>query len=128
MLSQIKIKHFKKEKEMVVWKGWGLAIVGFIFLFVLPIELLVEHYFGIGQYKALAWPIPLAILLGAIPTTLVGIMLNNKAARVLIDSETGEKVELKPENSLFLIPMQYWGLILVALSVWMYLDNIGFSL
>jgi len=112
---------------MVVWKGWGLAIVAFIFMFVLPIELLVEHYFGEGQYKALAWPIPLAVLLGAIPTTLVGMRLNNKPARVLIDAETGEKVELKPNHSLFWIPMQYWGIILVGLSTWMYLDNIGFS-
>lgn len=111
---------------MVVWKGWGLSIVGFIFIFVLLIELLVEHYIGVGQYKTLAWPIPLAILLGAILTTVVGIMLNKKPARVLIDTETGEKVELKPEHSLFWIPMQYWGIILVALSALIYLKNIGF--
>ncbi|PHS23070.1 MAG: hypothetical protein COA83_10650 [Methylophaga sp.] len=111
---------------MVVWKGWGLAIIGFVFIFVLPIELLVEHYFGIGQYKLLPWPIPLAIFLGAIPTTLVGVMLNKKPARVLIDPETGEKVELKSTHSLFWIPMQYWGIILVSLSLWMYLNNIGF--
>lgn len=113
---------------MVVWKGWGLSILLFIFMFVLPIEFLVEHYFGVGQYKALAWPIPLAILLGAIPTTIVGVILNNKPARLLVDAETGEKVELKPNHSLFWIPMQYWGFILLGLSVWMYLDNIGFSL
>ena len=111
---------------MVVWKGWGLAIVGFIFLFVLPIELLVEYYLGAGQYKALAWPIPLAILLGAIPTTFVGMKLNNKPARILMDPETGEEVELKPEHSLFWVPMQYWGVILVALSTLIYLKNIGF--
>jgi len=111
---------------MVVWKGWGLAVMGFIFLFVLPIELLVEHYLGVGQYKALDWPIPLAILLGAIPTTILGMKLNNKASRILVDPETGEKVELKPENSLFWIPMQYWGIILIALSALIYLKNIGF--
>lgn len=112
----------------MVWKGWGLSILLFIFMFVLPIEYLVEHYLGAGQYKALAWPIPLAILLGAIPTTIVGVILNNKPARLLVDTETGEKLELKPEHSLFWIPMQYWGLILFGLSVWMYLENTGFSL
>jgi len=111
---------------MVVWKGWGLLIVGFIFMFVLPIELLVEHYFGLGQYKALSWPIPLAMLLGAIPTTLVGMKLNNKPARVLVDSDTGEKVEIKPEHSLFWIPMQYWGVILCGFALLIYLKNIGF--
>lgn len=112
---------------MVVWKGWGLLIVGFLFMFVLPIELLVEHYFGAGQYKALAWPIPLVFLLSAIPTTFVGMKLNNKPARVLIDPETNEKVELKREHSLFWIPMQYWGIILVILSTLIYLRNIGVS-
>ncbi|MDC9725529.1 MAG: hypothetical protein PSN44_06400 [Gammaproteobacteria bacterium] len=108
-------------------EGLGFSDYWFIFLFVLPIELLVEHFYGEGQYKALSWPIPLAILLGAIPTTLVGMMLNNKPARVLIDPETNEKVELKREHSLFWIPMQYWGVILVVLSVLIYLRNIGFS-
>jgi len=112
---------------MVVWKGWGLAVIGFIFLFVLPIQLLVEYFYGVGQYQALSWPVPLAFLLGAIPTTLVGQMLNNKPARVLIDPDTHEKVELKREHSLFWIPMQYWGVILVILSALIYLRNIGFS-
>ena len=111
---------------MVVWKGWGLLIVGFIFMFVLPIELWVENYIGAGQYKALSWPIPLAMLLGAIPTTIVGMKLNNKPARVLVDAETGEKVEIKPEHSLFWIPMQYWGIILCGLALLIYLKNIGF--
>jgi len=111
---------------MVVWKGWGLLIAVFLFAFVLPVELLVEHYFGEGQYKSLSWPVPLVFLLAAIPTTLVGIKLNNKPTRVLIDSETGEKVELKSEHSLFWIPMRYWGVILVVLSALIYLRNIGF--
>jgi len=111
---------------MLVWKGWGLAIVGFIFLFVLPVEILVENYLGVGQYKALAWPIPLAILLSAIPTTFVGMKLNNKATRVLVDEETGERFEVKPDNSLLWIPMQYWGIILIAISALIYLKNIGF--
>jgi len=112
---------------MLVWKGWGLSVIGFIFLFVIPIQLLVEHFFGVGQYQALPWPVPLAFLLGSIPTTLVGQMLNNKPARVLIDPETNEKVELKREHSLFGIPMQYWGVILIILSALIYLRNIGFS-
>jgi len=64
--------------------------------------------------------------LAAIPTTLAGIKFNNKPARVLLDSETGEKVELKSEHSLFWIPMRYWGVILVGLSALIYLRNIGF--
>jgi len=111
---------------MVVWKGWGLLVVGFLFAFVLPTEFVVEHYLGEGQYKALAWPIPLVFLLAAIPTTLLGMKFHNKPARILLDPETGEKVELKSEHSLFWIPMRFWGVILVGLSALIYLRNIGF--
>ena len=106
---------------MVVWKGWGLAVIGITFLFVLPIQLSVEHFYGEGQYQALVWPIPLVFLLSAIPTTLLGLKLHNKPGRVLVDPETGEKVELKATHSLFWIPMHYWGIVQLALSVLIYL-------
>ncbi len=113
---------------MLVWKGAGLLVIVFVFLFVLPIEMWVEHTWGVGQYKALPWPIPLAILLGAIPTTITGIKLNGRPGRVLLDPETGEQVIIKPRHSLFWIPMQYWGPIMAIISAWMYLHNIGFHL
>lgn len=106
---------------MIVWKGWGLAVIVIAFLFVLPIQFSVEYFYGEGQYQALAWPVPLVFLLSAIPTTLLGVKLNNRPARILIDPETGEKVELKTTHSLFWIPMHYWGVVQLILAVLIYL-------
>lgn len=106
---------------MIIWKGWGFAVIVITFLFVLPVQFSVEHFLGEGQYQALSWPIPLVFLLSAIPTTLLGLKLHNEPGRVLIDAETGEKVELKERHSLFWIPMHYWGIVQLALSVFIYL-------
>ena len=110
---------------MVVWKGWGLLVVLFLVICVFLVQKSVEAFYYVGYYQEQAWPQPLVFLLASIPTTFFGLKLNNKPARVLVDPETGEQVEIKRDHSLFWVPMQYWGIILCGFAALMYLKNIG---
>jgi hypothetical protein len=42
----------------------------------------------------------------------------NRPVRELVDPATGERVVLKPGHSLFFIPIEWWGPIVIVLGVW----------
>jgi len=110
---------------MLVWKGWGLMALGIPVICSLLTGFIVNYHFGEGFYKASSWPMPVAFLVSAIPVFILGYKLNNKPGRIVVDIETNEQIELKTIHSFFWIPMQYWGIIIVCISIWMYLSNIG---
>ena len=110
---------------MLVWKGWGLLSLVIPLVCALSMEFAVDYNFGNGFYKTASWPLPLAFLISSIPVFIIGFKLNSKIGRILIDPENNEKIELKVIHSFFWIPMQYWSVIMVGVSVWMYLSNIG---
>ena len=110
---------------MVVWKGWGFSVLLIPVLCALLMEFSIDSYFGAGFYRSASWPIPLAFLLSSVPVFVFGSRLNNKPARIVVDVETNERLELKTTHSFFWLPMQYWSLVIIGLAVWMYLANIG---
>lgn len=100
-------------------------VLGILVVCSLLIEFIVNSYFGDGFYKASSWPMPVAFLVSAISVFILGFKLNNKPGRIVVDIETNEQIELKTTHSFFWIPMQYWSVIIVCISIWMYLSNIG---
>ncbi len=111
---------------MLIWKGWGIGAFIIPLAFALVMEFLADSCLGAGYYKAANWPFPLALLLSSIPLFILGFRLNKKPGRLVVDTKTNEKIELKTTHSLFWIPMQYWSLIIIGISVWIYLSNIGY--
>lgn len=110
----------------MIWQGWGVMTLIYCLISASLLNLLTDMLWGEGFYQSAPWPIPLAVLLAGIFTSVTGLIVNKKPGRILLDPETMEKVEIKTVHSFFWIPMQYWGLIALCLSVWMYLDNLGY--
>ncbi len=105
---------------MIIWKGWGILAVIIAIVCSVVMQLACDAVFGAGYYKSSSWAMPLALLLASGLIFFVGQKLNGKAARVVIDKETGEEYLLKSTHSLFWIPLQYWGVVTAVLAVWMY--------
>jgi hypothetical protein len=110
---------------MLVWKGWGLMALGIPLLCSLLIEAALNSLYGDNYYKTSDWEMPLVLIVSALFVYSFGTHMNNKPGRILIDPENNETVELKRTHSMFWIPLQYWSVIIIAVSIWMYLDNIG---
>jgi len=110
---------------MLVWKGWGLMVLAIPLACSFLLQFIVNFNFGEEFYKTESWPMPVAFILSAIPVFILGYKLNNKPGRVVVDIETNERIELKTIHSFFWIPMQYWGAIIICISIWMYLANTG---
>ena len=102
----------------VIWKGWGILAVIIPIVFILIVELLVNAVFGEGFYQKSSWTLSLVLMLSAVLIYIVGIKLNGKKGKIVIDKESGEEMELKSTHSLFWIPLQYWGFVMFALGVW----------
>ncbi|MDD3598331.1 hypothetical protein [Sulfuricurvum sp.] len=110
---------------MIIWKGWGILAVLILLVCSVLVELASDAMFGAGFYKSSAMAMPLAFVLSAGIVYIVGVKLNNRPGKILIDPENNQETELKTTHSMFWIPMQYWSFIFVALALWMYLSNIG---
>ena len=110
---------------MVVWKGWGILGLLIPFIFSLSVGSAVDALLGANMYKNSEWAMPLVLALSAVAVYFVGNTLNKKPGKIVIDPENNEKIELKKVHSMFWIPLQYWAVIIVAISIWMYMANIG---
>ena len=103
---------------MIIWNGWGflVAVIGFGCFFLA--ELITETAFNDDTYyQTHGWPKLVACIVAAVMVFPIGLWLNHRGARRLIDPETNEEVVLKNDHSLFFIPMQYWGPIFLVLGV-----------
>lgn len=86
---------------MIVFSGWG-SIVGLFGAGL--VAMLIESTTGsLGAATVLAG----VVLAG------FGWWVNGLPGRELVDPDTGEAVVLRTRHTLFWIPIQYWGLVLV---------------
>lgn len=95
---------------MIVWQGLGFLAV------LIPALLLVL----LGMIEK-TMPVPhgneIVTLLSAIAVWFIGKYLNSMPGKVLIDPETNQKVELKEKHTIFWVPMQWFSIILLAITV-----------
>lgn len=110
---------------MVVWKGWGISALIIPLLCSWLAEMVFNSINGVGSYKDSSWGMPLVLSLSSVLVYFIGCKLNNKPGRILIDPENNEKIELKDTHTMFWIPLQYWGVIVFGIGIWMYVANIG---
>jgi hypothetical protein len=96
----------------VVWKGWGIVVIGIAVLAVL---------IGAGVGAALGiegqngdYPVGLALLVAGVGTWFLGIRMNRNADRHLVDPATGETVIVRGGHDLFFVPVRWWGLVMIG--------------
>lgn len=89
---------------MIIWSGRGiltpLILVASILLFI-----------SVSSDEIGVYTFPLSILLAGVLNWYFGNKWNNKEGRIMVDETTGERVEFKPNHTLFWIKMQYWGVL-----------------
>lgn len=109
LVIELEIHKFKQE-NMIVWSGRGfLFVLVLIIVLMASISLLPKEF---GDYAFV-----IAAFTTGIFSWFFGNKWNNKNARVVIDEQTGEKLLLKNNHSLFWIKMEYWGLIFFVLGI-----------
>ena len=103
---------------LVVWRGFGWLVPVVVFGALILSQLSVDAVYGEGFYKATAWPKQAGFVAGAVLVGLLGIFLNHMKRQFLIDEETGETLGKAPSHSLFFIPVEYWAIIVLAVTFW----------
>jgi hypothetical protein len=110
---------------MVIWKGWGIMALLIPLLCSLLAGTLFDSVYGENVYKNSDLAMPLVLAMSGVFVYIFGYQVNSRPGRILVDPENNEKIELKSTHSMFWIPLQYWSGIIIAVSVWMYVANIG---
>ncbi|MDF7802157.1 hypothetical protein P4C99_21980 [Pontiellaceae bacterium B1224] len=103
---------------MIIWSGLGfvVAIIGFGSLILT--EYLSERITNNDQfYQENSWIILIGMALAAIFTFAFSLLLKKEKARVVVDKETGQEIELRKSHSLFWIPVRWWPVVFIILGV-----------
>lgn len=102
---------------MVVWSGLGLLAVVFGVLGAFGGAALVNGTGGLGLGLPQDVGIALGLGVAALVNWFVGVSLNRRAGRELIDAQTGERVILQRRHRLFWVPMQYWSVVMAVFAI-----------
>ena len=103
---------------LVIWRGFGWLVPVVVFAALILSQLSVDALYGEGFYTANAWPKQAAFVVAAILVGLLGYVLNHAKRQTLVDETTGEALGKAPSHSLFYIPIEYWAVIVLALTFW----------
>lgn len=101
---------------MIVWSGRGfLSVLVLMVTLFASISVLPKQY---GDYAFV-----IAAFVTAIFSWYYGDKWNNKKGRRVIDEETGQRILIKNNHSLFWINLEYWGLIFSILGIVILFQN-----
>lgn len=95
---------------MIIWQGFGFlaALIPFVLLVLLSL---------FDKSNTFTYGNELVLAISAIAVWFLGKKLNGTKGKVLIDPETKQEVLLKDKHTMFWIPMEWYGLVLGALAV-----------
>lgn len=99
---------------MVIWQGFGIIIPFVVVLMTQGLIFVADGLGGPGTYDGNPLWGATALGLSAILITTLGMYLRRRGARVVIDKETGQELVLRSRHSLFFVPMEYWGGLLIV--------------
>ena len=103
---------------MIFWSGRGYVVALIAFAFLLASEFMTQTYFGDPTYyQRSGWPKLAAFWVAGAWVWWLGIRWKDKGVRTVIDKETRKEFEIGRKDSLFFVPIQFWGPILFALGV-----------
>jgi CDP-diglyceride synthetase len=101
---------------MIVWSGWGIAVVVVAAVAVIAVQSAVVAVYGQPYYAGHVWPKLVSWLLAAAAIWPVGRWLDSAPKRTFVDKDTGHEVVVGRRDSLFFIPVRYWVFILAAIA------------
>lgn len=99
------------------WSGYGFLVPLVTFVCALFTEMGVEAVTHDSEYyQTHGWPLGLGLLIAAAALYALSERLGRAPTRVLVDEETGERVEMRRRHSFFFVPMKGWAVVLVVLG------------
>ena len=102
---------------MIVWSGLGWLSVVFAVLGVAGGVALVDSSGGLGVGLTENDGFAIGLAVAAVVNWLVGIGLNRRPGREMVDAQTGERILLRRRHRLFWVPMQYWSVAMLVFAV-----------
>ncbi len=111
---------------LVIWNGWGWLVPIIWGGAMIGVPLLAEYLTGDpSYYESNKWLRELTLLGGCGLIGYLGYYLNHKIRVVDRSEVTGEILSKSPAHSLYWIPFEYWGLIMlvVVLSMDFWVDS-----
>ncbi len=103
---------------MIIFSGFGFLVLIFGIGAAFVMTAATRGIGGDPAYWANhGWPKLVAGLMAGALTYVVGRYLNKRTSKVLMDPDTMQSVNVGARHSMFFIPMEYWGVILVILGV-----------
>jgi hypothetical protein len=103
---------------MLIWSGRGYLVAVFVFGLSLLANLATNALTGDGAYwDSHQWPFAVSLLVSGLACWYAGWLTGDRKVRRLIDPETGEQVILRGSDSLFFVPMKWWGPMLAGIGV-----------
>lgn len=100
---------------IVIWTGWGFWTFGILVGVPGLVAAATTLIWGEPTFDNHPAILGLGLLCAAGINVWLGLRLNRRPARVLIDEKTGRKVKLKRRHTIFFVEMQYWSL---PIAVW----------
>lgn len=99
----------------IIWRGWGIVVIGIVFITLLAGALLGVQL-SLGRTAANV-VIALTLVPAGVLTWLLGKRMNrNKNPRV-IHPQTGQTVVIRNAHELFFIRVETWGAIMVVVGI-----------
>jgi len=98
----------------IVWRGWGIVVVGLAFAALLVTQVAVNALLGAGYYTAHGWPKFAGLAVAAAFTWVLSSVLAGRPGRVVIDAQTGEQLTLGGGDHLFFVPVRFWPHVLLV--------------
>ena len=102
---------------MIIWSGFGFIVPLIAFACLVASEAGVEALFHDDHYyQSDGWPKLVAFMLAATIIWPIGIVLDKRGGRILVDPDTGERVKVGGSHTFFFVPVKWWPLVCIALG------------
>ena len=102
---------------MLIWQGLGFLVPVILMAVTAAAQWLTDSWLGGGYYDGHGVPQLFATALAAALVTAIGLYLRGRGQRLVVDKQTGQDLVLRRRHTLFFIPMEFWGPILLAVGV-----------
>ena len=104
----------------LIWRGWGILLLPILFVWFMGGAVLggIFDSSGLSPHVSLRLAYAITTLAAAAGIWFLAKALTGKAARRLVDPNTGQEFVIRKDaGSLFFINMKYWTFIVLALGL-----------
>ena len=102
---------------MIIFSGFGFLVPIIALAVYVAVQWLTDQVLGAGFYTGHAVPKFAAAIISAVLLFAFGLFLKRRGTRVVIDKATGEELVLRSRHTLFFVPMEYWGGVILVLGI-----------